>query len=231
MMRYSVLHLVAFSIVLGCSGEKKKEDKCEAHCEDNSRVECFENYPELENHIPCETGSVCVHPAGDAPFCAQAAESDLACEGVVGGEIPDIFHLEDPELYGLTCDGHTLTLCRTGFIIEQIDCDSLNADCVGSPVDGHPVCMLRTVWLELIYDGGGILSAGVQIEVDGYPPSETHGGTNSSHSKTYEMGLTAFISVISGEEHFEGWGGDCSGTELSCEVLLDQDRSVTATFQ
>jgi uncharacterized repeat protein (TIGR02543 family) len=29
---------------------------------------------------------------------------------------------------------------------------------------------------------------------------------------------------------FTGWSGDCTGTSPSCTVLLDQDRSVTATF-
>src|SRR5690606_28781403 len=34
----------------------------------------------------------------------------------------------------------------------------------------------------------------------------------------------------SGEFTFQGWGGTCGGTVLECEIQLDTDATVTATF-
>lgn len=49
----------------------------------------------------------------------------------------------------------------------------------------------------------------------------------ASFSDGTEVTLTASAAVGS---TFEGWTGDCVGTELTCTVTLDAARSVTATF-
>jgi uncharacterized repeat protein (TIGR01451 family)/uncharacterized repeat protein (TIGR02543 family) len=55
--------------------------------------------------------------------------------------------------------------------------------------------------------------------------------TRSPDLGSYVSGTVVTLTAVpvSGAS-FLGWGGDCSGTALTCELTMDVDKSVTATF-
>jgi uncharacterized repeat protein (TIGR02543 family) len=67
--------------------------------------------------------------------------------------------------------------------------------------------------------GGGVSSS----------PAGISCGTSCQASFDTGTGVT-LTATPDASSVFTGWSGDCSGTAPSCTVLLDQDRSVTATF-
>ena len=72
---------------------------------------------------------------------------------------------------------------------------------------------------------------------DGFISAEPTGidcGTTPSHGTCYSVYGTGQPVVLTANPDeaslFNGWGGDCSGTQLTCTVTLTQARSVTASF-
>jgi len=55
--------------------------------------------------------------------------------------------------------------------------------------------------------------------------------SGSSATGYYEKGtnLTLTAEPVAGTV-FAGWGGDCSGTALSCTLIVDVDKSISASF-
>lgn len=50
-------------------------------------------------------------------------------------------------------------------------------------------------------------------------------------SHTYSPGTTVTLSPKEPDQFaFAGWSGACTGTNLTCQVTMDSDKSVTATF-
>ena len=61
----------------------------------------------------------------------------------------------------------------------------------------------------------------------------TAGGSVSptGASTQYENAAVTLTASWTDATHaFSGWGGDCSGTEPTCELTMDADKTVTATF-
>lgn len=53
----------------------------------------------------------------------------------------------------------------------------------------------------------------------------------SDCTESFGVGQTVTLTANPGPgQAFSTWSGDCSGAELTCEVTLDQDRTVNATF-
>ena len=42
--------------------------------------------------------------------------------------------------------------------------------------------------------------------------------------------IVTLIANAPGNRVFAGWGGDCSGTEPTCTLTMDGNKTVTATF-
>lgn len=72
----------------------------------------------------------------------------------------------------------------------------------------------------------------VTVEGDGGVTSEPAGidTANGEGTATFEEGTAVTLTATPGEgATFTGWAGDCTGTE-ACELVMDADQSVTATF-
>jgi uncharacterized repeat protein (TIGR02543 family) len=65
----------------------------------------------------------------------------------------------------------------------------------------------------IITDGTGLGNVGVSYSVD------VNSNTIITLSATAEDGSI-----------FSGWTGDCTGTAANCEVIVDQSKNITATF-
>lgn len=82
---------------------------------------------------------------------------------------------------------------------------------------------------------------GLEVSVagpgDGFVGSEPSGidcGTTGSHDLCYTVfGTGQSVTLTANPDEgslFDGWGGACSGTSLTCAVTLSEARSVTASF-
>ena len=60
-------------------------------------------------------------------------------------------------------------------------------------------------------DGGSVDPPGTTTHTEGIPVTLTASWDDATHT-------------------FGGWGGDCSGAEPTCELTMDADKTVTATF-
>lgn len=50
-------------------------------------------------------------------------------------------------------------------------------------------------------------------------------------SQLYDLGTDVTLTASAGQDsEFAGWGGACSGTSSTCQLAMNQSRSVTATF-
>ena len=81
------------------------------------------------------------------------------------------------------------------------------------------------------------LEVGASGPGDGYVSSEPVGvdcGTTASHNTCYSIfGNGQPVTLTANPDSdslFNSWGGDCSGTQPTCTVTLDQTRSVTSSF-
>ncbi len=57
--------------------------------------------------------------------------------------------------------------------------------------------------------------------------------TSTTAEFTYFNGYPAEVTLVatpSGESTFAEWSGDCTGTDATCTLATDGDKSVTATF-
>ena len=112
---------------------------------------------------------------------------------------------------GATCDDGSLT------------CD-LTVDgprTVSATFDRRPVIFTLSVTNE----GGGTVTS----FTDGTPDGKIDCGDDCGGSYVADSEVSLTAEPDPGYT-FAGWEGDCSGTE-ACDIVMDQDRSVTAIFQ
>jgi hypothetical protein len=81
-----------------------------------------------------------------------------------------------------------------------------------------PLTYTLTVVVE---DGGTVTGEGINC-----------GNGNDDCSQEYEEGTEVTLTADADEDWtFAEWDGDCSGSEPTCEVVMDSDKTVTAVFQ
>lgn len=85
---------------------------------------------------------------------------------------------------------------------------------------GAPVCADDLRVLTSGIGTGTVTASNINCGTGGNDCSETYADTDN-------IQLTA---APDGDSTFVGWGGDCSGAALTCDVDMDQVRSVRATF-
>lgn len=82
----------------------------------------------------------------------------------------------------------------------------------------------------LMYEGGQVnlvASASGKGYISSYPSGIECGW---ACSESYTPGTVMTLTAKSFGDQFMGWGGDCSGTQPTCTLTLDNDKKVTATF-
>ena len=85
----------------------------------------------------------------------------------------------------------------------------------------------------LTMDAAKTASVSFQIQTYALTVTATGGGTVSPTGTTTQNGgteLTLTASWNDATHRFTGWGGDCSGSETACALLMDAAKTVTATF-
>ena len=85
----------------------------------------------------------------------------------------------------------------------------------------------------LTMDAAKTASVSFQIQTYTLAVTATGGGTVSPTGTTTQNGgteLTLTASWNDATHTFTGWSGDCSGSETTCELLIDAAKTVTATF-
>ena len=79
-------------------------------------------------------------------------------------------------------------------------------------------------------------TASVTFERDEYVLT-TSAGANGSVSPaagahTYDAGTSVTVTATPGTDHrVASWGGDCSGTALTCDLTMDANKTASVTFQ
>ena len=79
-------------------------------------------------------------------------------------------------------------------------------------------------------------TASVTFERDEYVLT-TSAGANGSVSPaagahTYDAGTSLTVTATPGADHrVASWGGDCSGTALTCELTMDANKTASVTFE
>jgi hypothetical protein len=192
--------------------------------------------------IDCPDATLCVAggfennvETSTNPIGGTSAWSSTALEGGTGGFVSSISCPSTSFCVGATNNGKVASSSEpTGgpasWTVAEVDnarlmavsclsaplCvafDSLGRVLVGSPVPAKT--------LTVIVRGTGQVTGG-----DGFLCWAT---CSRAYADNAHVALNA--SAVSGsDEHFAGWaGGECSGTG-PCEVVLDEDKTVTATF-
>jgi hypothetical protein len=64
------------------------------------------------------------------------------------------------------------------------------------------------------------------------PVGDSSGTCTSSCVVHYDAGTAVTLTAVGGSDPFATWGGDCAsnGTQPNCNLTMDTDKSVTATF-
>jgi hypothetical protein len=75
-------------------------------------------------------------------------------------------------------------------------------------------------------------SLNVRVTGDGGSVTSDVAGINCPGNCTavYDYGTTVILTATATEYEFIDWSGDCTGTTLTCTVVMDQIRAVTAEF-
>ena len=146
----------------------------------------------------------------------------------------------DDDLTGITCgtmcsadypNGTVVTLTAhpgPGSVLSGWSgaCTNTTGDCVVTMDQARSVTAtfnpppLKTLTVGLSGSGGGAVSSS---------PAGIGCGTTCTFD--YVLGTKVTLTALpDGTATFTGWTGDCTGSQLTCNVTMDQARSVTATF-
>ena len=94
-------------------------------------------------------------------------------------------------------------------------------------------CSGTTATCTLTMDAAKTASVTFQAQTYTLTVTATGGGSVSPTGTTTQNGgteLTLTASWNDATHSFTGWGGDCSGSETTCALLMDAAKTVTATF-
>lgn len=148
-------------------------------------------------------------PAGPTgPQGEQGLQGPAGPQGVPGPAGPGIASFDD--LSGLPC--------RVGQLGEGVTAISYDQSTGNATISCNPTTFYT---LTIVKTGG----------MDSFILSDPSGlNCGSTCSYSFPSGRTIdLINNVSSGNLWLGWGGDCSGSE-QCQVFMDSDKTVTATF-
>jgi len=205
-------------------------------------------FPSGSNGQNCTARDRCANPV--CSECAKSGKWDASESKCVScnGKKEELIRGDTSEVYagcagvisscsdeGNTGDGQCESACGANAACDEVTdgnpcavgkyCEALGRNCQSGDYCSGCVCLSDSYTLTVTKAGTG------SGTVSSSPAGITCGATCSSQSASFSKGTSITLTAAAASDStFAGWSGDCTGTGSTCNLTMNANKSVTATF-